>query len=75
MSALYGLKARLAGMNCKCGHPIATIHRPAGPHHADLICDDCGAQRGEISERTAKILKGIVERWGAPTTPLILRRP
>jgi len=76
MNALFGLKVKIAnGHGCRCGYPdIAVINRSAGEHFAELTCVNCGARRGALSERTAKLVQSIVKKFGAPTTPIVLRR-
>jgi hypothetical protein len=74
MSTLFGLKVQLGNRFCRCGYPIAIISAAAGEHYADLKCANCGALRGSLSERTANIIQAIADKFGAPTTPIILRR-
>jgi hypothetical protein len=75
---IFGLKVKIANRHgCqRCGYPdIAVIDRSSGAHFADLNCANCGVRCGALSERTAKLIGSIVNKFGAPATPIILRRP
>jgi hypothetical protein len=56
-----------------CGSNIATIHIGRGPHAAELRCADCGAHRGWMPQEAHAFIKKTAEKFGAPTTPIILR--
>jgi hypothetical protein len=45
-----------------------------GRHHAKVVCACCGAYRGSLSERTAKIIETVSQKFGKPQK-IILRRP
>jgi hypothetical protein len=74
----------LAGLRVKMGRPIdrdrpccrnfCTIAPANEPHAGELICADCGQHRGWLSKATAQWIKDLISRFGAPTTPIIVRR-
>jgi hypothetical protein len=39
-----------------------------------LICADCGHHRGWLSKSTAQWIGSVITRFGAPTTPIVVRR-
>jgi hypothetical protein len=65
--AITGLAVKLP-TPCSCGSHAATI---AADHV--LECK-CGRRRNPLSQRTAEFLQQIVGSFGAPVTPVILRR-
>jgi hypothetical protein len=73
---LFGLRAKLQGADvCRhCGYPVAIINPPTGKHSADLRCAACNAVCGALSERTASFIRSVANKFGAPTSPIILRR-
>ena len=71
----FGLLVRLEmHRRCKCGNEMATIGHGRGPYAAELVCSRCGAHRGWLSHSTANWIGTVVSKFGAPTTPIILRR-
>jgi hypothetical protein len=73
-SPLLALRAQLPDSCRHCGSKIATIVRGRGPHAAELKCQICDLRRGRLSKSTADALTKVVNLFGAPTTPIILRR-
>jgi hypothetical protein len=73
----------LAGLRVKMERPIdrgrpccrnfCTIAPANEPHAGDLICADCGLHRGWLSKTTARWIESVIERFGAPTTPIVVR--
>ena len=45
-----------------------------GMHAANLTCASCGAHRGWLSKQTAQQIEAIIEKFGRPTEPIVLRR-
>jgi hypothetical protein len=41
----------------------------------ELTCADCGHRRGRLSPTTAQWIQSVASRFGAPTTPIIVRKP
>ena len=39
-----------------------------------LTCADCGRRRGRLSPTTAQWIQSVASRFGAPTTPIIVRK-
>jgi hypothetical protein len=74
----------LAGLRVKMDRPIdrdrpccrnvCTIGPGKRPHAGELICADCGQHRGWISKTTAHWIESVMSRFGAPTTPIVVRR-
>jgi hypothetical protein len=73
---LWGIKVKLQGADAcrRCGYPVAIIKPPTGKHCADLKCGACNAICGALSERTASFVRSVGNKFGAPTTPILLRR-
>jgi hypothetical protein len=69
----YGLTVQLPKL-CRCRGQFASISTGGGPHAASLICCKCGVQRGWVSHATHKFLTEIVNKFGRPTEPIVLRR-
>jgi len=40
----------------------------------ELTCADCGQHRGGVSKSTAQWIEHVVTRFGAPTTPIVVRK-
>jgi len=43
------------------------------PHAAGIVCADCGRHRGWLPRTTVSKLREIIERFGMPSEPLIVR--
>jgi hypothetical protein len=57
-----------------CCHNVCTIGAGKGPHAGELICASCGRHRGWLSKPTAQWIEHVVTRFGAPTTPIVVRK-
>ena len=74
---LIGLKVRLdrpIDRERPCCLNICTIGPAREPHVGELICSSCGQHRGWLSQSTARWIESVVSRFGAPTTPIIVRK-
>jgi hypothetical protein len=74
---LLGLKVKLdrpADRERPCCRNVCTIGAARGPHAGELICTDCGQHRGWLSRSTAQWIESVVARFGAPATPVIVRK-
>jgi len=72
---LRDLRVRLeTGRNCKCGSDIAIVNRRRRPYAAELACVRCGAHRGSLSDSTLNWISVVMSKFGAPPTPIVLRR-
>src|SRR5262249_763850 len=74
---LVGLKIRLdrpADRDRPCSPNVSTIGAGRGPHAGELICTDCGQHRGWLSKSTTHWIETVVMRFGAPTTPIVVRK-
>jgi hypothetical protein len=69
------LRVRLeTGRHCKCGSDIAIVIRGRGLYAAELACVRCGAHRGRLSDSTLNWISLVMRKFGAPPTPIVLRR-
>jgi hypothetical protein len=57
-----------------CRNICTIISTGKGPHVGELHCVDCGQHRGWLSKPTAQWIEHVVTRFGAPTTPIIVRK-
>jgi hypothetical protein len=74
---LFGLRVkldRLIDCNQPCCRNICGIGSGKAPYDGELICADCGQHRGWLSKTTTDWIKDVVARFGAPTTPIVVRR-
>jgi hypothetical protein len=71
----YGLRVRLeTDRRCKCGSDTAVVGQGREPHAAELACERCGAHRGWLSHGSAHWISTVFSKFGAPTTPIVLRK-
>jgi len=74
---LLGLKVKLdrpIDRERPCCLNICTVGPARGPHAGELICASCGQHRGWLSKSTAHWIESVVTRFGAPTTPIVVRK-
>src|SRR5262249_1381780 len=74
---LIGLKAKLdrpVDHERPCCRNVCIISAGKGPHAGELHCADCGQHRGLLSKPTAAWIEHVVTRFGAPTTPIVVRK-
>ncbi|MFL6797478.1 MAG: hypothetical protein ACJ8F3_08715 [Xanthobacteraceae bacterium] len=73
-SPIVGAPVRFAERNCdRCGHEKALIGEGRGPHAGEILCARCHSHRGWLAKSTAAWLGSVVTKFGAPTTPIVLR--
>jgi hypothetical protein len=75
--SLLGLKIRLdrpVDRDQPCCRNICVIGAGKGPHAGELRCADCNRHRGWLSKHTADWIENVAARFGAPTTPIIVRK-
>jgi hypothetical protein len=70
---LAGLAVKLPDTCGKCGHLVAIIGLGKPPHFASLLCGSCGFHRGWISRANYTFLNEIINKFGAPTEPIVFR--
>jgi hypothetical protein len=71
---LIDTRVTFAGHSCRqCRHEIATIAQGEAAN-LELHCEACGQRRGLLSHRTADLITAIIGKFGAPNSPIILRR-
>jgi hypothetical protein len=76
-SPLLGLRVRLdrpVDRERPCCRNICIIGPAKGPHAGELHCADCGQHRGWLSKSTGQWIEHVATRFGAPTTPIIVRK-
>jgi hypothetical protein len=74
---LVGLQVRLArpiDLERPCCCNICTIFPGKAQHAGELRCTDCGQHRGWLSKPTAQWIAAVVAKFGAPTTPIVMRK-
>jgi hypothetical protein len=76
-NGLIGLRVKLdrpVDREKPCCRNICIIGAGKGPHAHALHCSDCGQHRGWLSEITAQWIETVVTPFGAPITPIIVRK-
>ena len=74
---LLGLKVKLdrpIDRERPCCLNICTVGSARGPHAGELRCASCGQHRGWLSKSTAQWIGHVATRFGAPTTPIVVRK-
>jgi hypothetical protein len=74
---LIGLKVKLdrpIDRERPCCRNVCAVGPARGPHAGKLTCADCGQHRGWLSKSTAHWIEAVVSKFGAPTTPIIVRK-
>jgi hypothetical protein len=74
---LIGLEVKLdrpADRERPCCKNICRIGAARGPHAGALTCTGCGQHRGWLSKSTARWIQSVITRFGAPTTPIVVRK-
>ena len=72
-SSPVGLSVVLPKPCRSCGADTAVIGSSAGPHHASLACSRCGVHRGWLSGTTFRFLSDVIDGFGRPTEPIVIR--
>lgn len=72
-SVLLGLTVNLEHFRDRCHQNIARIYEGKGPHLGELKCVSCGRHRGWVSKTTGAWIESVIEQFGRPTAPLIIR--
>lgn len=57
----------------ECGERAVIIDAGAGSHAAALRCACCGRHRGWLPTTVADFLTALVERFGRPSEPVVIR--
>jgi hypothetical protein len=74
---LVGLRVKMdrpVDKQTPCCRNICVIRPGKGPHAGELVCNDCGQHRGWLSKSTAQWIASVATRFGAPTTPIVVRK-
>jgi hypothetical protein len=72
-TSLIGLQVTLERRPCLCGGITVTVGSSVGPHYAVLKCSACDRYRGWLSHDTAHFLNTIIDNFGRPTEPVVVR--
>jgi hypothetical protein len=72
-SSPVGLSVILPRQCGNCGSDNAIIGSSRGPHHASVLCACCGGHRGWLSGTTYRFLSDVIENFGRPTEPILIR--
>ena len=72
-SSPVGLEVILPKPCRSCGPAITTVGSSKGPHHASVACSCCGIHRGWLSGETFQFLCDIIDNFGRPTEPVVIR--
>ena len=59
---------------CRCGAELGGDRTGEAMHAASLVCAECGTHRGWLSHESHRFLTEIVDKFGRPTEPIVLRR-
>ena len=70
---LLGLAVKLPNTCSKCGDLVAIVGPGKPPHCASLLCRSCGLHRGWISRANYTFLNEIINKFGAPSEPIVFR--
>ncbi len=73
-SPLIGLTVNVEHFQDRCCENVARIVEGKGPHFGELRCAKCGKHRGWLSREIANFILTVINKWGAPSTPIVLRR-
>ena len=58
---------------CRCGCNVAIVQTSEAQRA--LVCESCGTHRGLLGYRSADFIAAVCGQFGAPETPITLRRP
>jgi len=72
-SPIFGLSVQLPQPCSNCGTSLGTIGSSAGPHANRVVCISCGTFCRWLSHREADFIASIAEKFGCPSSPIILR--
>jgi hypothetical protein len=75
-SPIVGLHVKLdrpVDRDLPCHSNICVIGHGKGPHAGALHCADCGRHRGWISKASADWLLSITNRFGSPSSAIVVR--
>jgi hypothetical protein len=70
---VLGLRVHLPD-TCDCGGSTALIGADSALHLAELRCDSCDAYRGSMARVTYGFIAQIIDNFGRPTVPIVIRR-
>jgi len=70
---LSGFAVKLPDTCSKCGDLTGIVGPGKPPHAASLLCRSCGLHRGWISRANYSFLNEIINKFGAPSEPIVFR--
>src|SRR5262245_61960834 len=56
--------------SCRCGETISIAGSSRGPHHARILCINCGVFRAWMSGPTFNFLSAVIDQFGRPVEPI-----
>ena len=73
---LHGIEVTIESKTARpcCAQNGFVLGHGNGVHAASITCVHCGAHRGWLSKQTAQQIEAIIEKFGRPTEPIVLRR-
>src|SRR5262249_33110891 len=70
---LLRLAVKLPNTCSKCADLLSIIGPGKPPDSASLLCRSCGLHRGSVSRANYTFLNEVINKFGAPSEPTILR--
>jgi hypothetical protein len=73
-TSIVGLIVTMAERPCRhCGSNAFILGSSCGPHHGRLGCAGCDRHSGWISGETRRFIDSIIDHFGRPDEPIIVR--
>jgi hypothetical protein len=72
-TSLIGLAVLMPSDCPACGARAAVLGSSRAMHHAAIRCAECDRHRGWVSAAFAAFVGAILDEFGRPTAPIILR--
>jgi hypothetical protein len=72
-TSLIGLAVLMPSDCPACGARAAVLGSSRAMHHAAIRCAECDRHRGWVSAAFAAFVGAIVDEFGRPTEPIVLR--
>jgi hypothetical protein len=72
-TSIVGLRVWLPRPCPSCGNAVGVIGSSGRPHANRIDCIRCGSWRHWLSKSEAAFITAVSEKFGVPTTPIVLR--
>ena len=72
-TSLAGLQVLVSRRCITCGSNAAVLGSSRAMHHAAVLCDRCHRHRGWLGAESAQFINSIIDAFGRPTAPIIIR--